>query len=159
MPRVHPLKRYDARIAGDRLMQLAVPGIDANDPGSATCQKNMGEAAGRSADIETEMSGGIEAEGYESCSQLDTAARDPRIGRRGFDHSVRTNRRRRFADDFPIGTHESGRNGFLRLGSARKKLAPNQRDIGARVRSEFFCHGLCSSDWSGAATGLTPLAS
>src|SRR5208282_208626 len=158
MPRVDPLERYDARIAGDRLMQLAVPGIDANDFGGAAREKNMGETAGRGADIETKLVSRIEAEGIESCGQLDTAARDPRIGRRGFDHSVRPNRRRRFADDFPIGTHESGRNGFLRLGSARKKLAPNQRDIGARVRSEFFCHGLCSSDWSGAATGLTPLA-
>jgi len=102
------------------------------------------------------MSSGIETEGIESSGQLHAAARDPRIGRRGFDHSVRPNRRRRFADDFPIGTHESGSDGFLRLGSTRKKLAPNQRDIGALVHSGFLIHGLRSPNLAGVVSPDIP---
>jgi hypothetical protein len=121
-------------------MQLAVPGIDANDLSGAARQQNMGEAPRRGANIETNAPSGIEAEGIERGGKLDATARDPRIGLRGLDMRTGHERRGRLADDFAVGPHEPGGDGFLRLGSARKELAANKRDIGAPVRSGFLFH-------------------
>src|SRR5450631_3857134 len=114
--------RNDAGIIRDHRMQLAVPGIDANDLGRAACKKNMGKASGRGTDIETNSAKGIEAEGIESSRKLDTAARDPRVGRPGLNLGTHPNRRGRFADDFAVNPYESGGDSFLRLGAARKEL-------------------------------------
>ena len=84
--RIGPLARYDARIAGEiAACNWPCPTSTQTTFGRAAREKHMGEAAGRGADVETAMPGGIEAESIESSGELDAAARDPRIGRRGFD--------------------------------------------------------------------------
>ena len=102
------------------------------------------------------LPGGIEAEGIEGGGQLDAAARDPRIGRRRFDPGAGPDGFRSLADDFPIDTHETGGDGFLRLGAARKELAFHKRNIGAWLRNRFLFHGRRSPQFNRAMIRLTP---
>ena len=109
-----------------------MPAIHANDFGGAARQQNMGETARRGARVKTHASGGIEAESVERGGKLNAAARHPRIGGGGFYLGPWRDWLGGFADDFPIGPHKTGRDRFLRLGSAWKELAFDKRNIGAR---------------------------
>ena len=69
-------------------MQLAAPDIDRIDAPRAAREQHVGEAAGRSADIEADAPRRIEAEMIERGGELQPAARDPRMLGVGFEHRI-----------------------------------------------------------------------
>ncbi len=73
---VRPFHRHDARIAAERLGQLAAADIEGVDAGGAALQQDVGEAAGRGADIERDQPPRIDLERVERGRQLVTAAAD-----------------------------------------------------------------------------------
>ena len=79
MARVQPFVDDDARILPQLPGELAVADIDRIDPRGAARQQHVGEAAGRGADIEGDLSVDRDREMIERVSQLDAAPRDPRM--------------------------------------------------------------------------------
>ena len=67
--------------------------------GCAARQQDMGEAAGRGADVEGLFSGRIDGEVVERRRELDAAARNPRIGRAGVSCGGKRHRFGRLGDD------------------------------------------------------------
>ena len=79
--RVDAFERADARVGRKARIELSVADIDGDDLRRAARQQDVGEASGRSADIEADEARGIEPEGVERSDKLDAAARRPGVGR------------------------------------------------------------------------------
>jgi hypothetical protein len=67
-------------------MQLPVADVDRDDARSAALQQNVGEAAGRGADVGRVETGRIDAECVEAVRKLVAAARD--VGLPGIDREL-----------------------------------------------------------------------
>ena len=74
--RVQAFEQRDARIRGERRIELPVADIDRDDMRGAALQQHLREAAGRGAEVERRQAGRIEAEGIEAGDQLQRRARD-----------------------------------------------------------------------------------
>ena len=72
---VQALDHRYTRVAANIGMDLAMADIDRRDMGSAALEQDLGEAAGRGADVERFTAGGIEAEMIEPANQLERGAR------------------------------------------------------------------------------------
>ena len=79
--RVDPLEHDDAGIAPQLPVELAVADVERDDPRRAAAEQDVGEAAGRGADVEREASGHLDAEDVERVRELDAAASDVRMVR------------------------------------------------------------------------------
>src|ERR1700722_7071631 len=86
----HPVVGAKARV------ELTAPAVDGVNDARAARDENIGEAAGRGADIETDEALRIELERFERRRELDAAARGPGMRRFGFDRSIGVNHRRGF---------------------------------------------------------------
>ena len=117
-------------------MQLAVTDVDRDHLPCATGEQNMGESAGRGADVEADRAPGIEAEMIERGGKLHPAARDPGVGRLRAQHGVGGNLVGGLADRDIVGDDPAGRDGGLRLGPALEQAALDQQAIGAHA----LCH-------------------
>ena len=83
VPGVGVLNDRDARIAPDLPVQLAVADVERDHVGGAALQPDVGEAAGRGADVERDASGGIDGKDVERVRELDATAAHPRMIRTG----------------------------------------------------------------------------
>ena len=79
--RVRPLEHDDARVVAQPLVQLPVADVDGDHARGAALQQDVGEAAGRGADVEAVEARRIDAERVERVRELLAAARDVRRGR------------------------------------------------------------------------------
>ena len=79
-PGVRPLHRDDPRIAAQRLGELAAPDVEGVDAARAALQQDVGEAAGRRADVEADAARRVDLERIERGGQLVAAAADVRLG-------------------------------------------------------------------------------
>ena len=114
-------------------MQLAVADVDRDHlPGTAG-EQNMGESAGRGADIEADRAPGIEAEMIERGGKLHPAARHPGVRRLRPQHRVGGHLVGGLADRDIVGDHPAGRDGGLRLGPALEQAALDQQAVGAHA--------------------------
>ena len=86
--RVEAFERADARVRREARIELSAADVDRDDVRRAAREENVGEAAGRGADVEAGEARGIEPEGVERGRELDPAARDVRMGRFGLDRRV-----------------------------------------------------------------------
>ena len=69
--RVEALKRADARVRCEARIELGAADVDGDDLRRATREQDVGEASGRSADIEADEARWIEREGVERRGELD----------------------------------------------------------------------------------------
>jgi hypothetical protein len=96
-------------------VELRPPDVERDHLGGAALEKDVGEAAGRGADVETASAGGIDAEGLERVVELVAAPRDePRL--------LGELERCRFVDLLPglvEPGHPPGHDERLRLGAGR----------------------------------------
>ena len=88
----------DARIGAQPPVELSASDVERDHVSGAALQQDVGEAAGRGADVERTLAGRIDAEGVERVRQLDAAAADVRMIRhRDFNPRVRGDGRRRLS--------------------------------------------------------------
>ena len=78
-PGVRPLERHHPLVAPKPIGELAPTDVDGIDPRGAALEQDVGEAAGRRADVERDQSGRVERERVERGDQLVAAARDVRL--------------------------------------------------------------------------------
>ena len=76
---VRPLHRDDAGVGAERFGELSAAHVESVDPARAALQQDVGEAAGRGADIERDEPGRVDPEGVERRRQLVAAAADVRL--------------------------------------------------------------------------------
>jgi hypothetical protein len=108
-------------------VQLTAPDIDGMDATGVAFQQHLRKSAGRSADIETEAAGRIEAEMVQRRRQFDPAARNVRMCRRGADGCIDRDLVRRLANDGIPGVNEAGFDCRLGLGAAVEQAALSRR--------------------------------
>ena len=72
----------DPRVAGERVGELAPPDVDGVDAGGAALEQDVGEAAGRRADVEADEPRRVDAERVERGGELVAAAADVRVALR-----------------------------------------------------------------------------
>ena len=125
----------DARILAEAPIELALPDIDRVDPSRAALQVNVGEPAGRRADIDGDRPGDVEPERIESARQLVAPARD--VLRAGIDRNVRIlcHGRGRPVGAATIDPHRARQDEGLRALAARRELALHQQ----LVKAYPFC--------------------
>ena len=120
-------------------MQLAATDIHGIDSPRAACEEDLGEAAGRGADIEADAAARIkhriEAEVIERGRELHPAARHVRVRRLGAQHRIGGDFLRRLRDDNLIRRHAAGGNGGLRFGAALEQAALDEQPIDANAAS------------------------
>ena len=92
--RIDALERAHARVGGEARIELAAADVDRDHLRRAARKQDVGEAAGRGADVEADEARGIEREGVERGGELDPAARGPGVGRLGLDRARRRPRPR-----------------------------------------------------------------
>ena len=76
---VQALDRVHPRVGGERRRELAVADVDGPDLGGAAGEQDLGEAAGRGAEVERDGARRVEAEDVERVHELQRAARDPGV--------------------------------------------------------------------------------
>ena len=81
--RVRPLEHGHARVVAEPLVQLPVADVERDHARGAALEEDVGEAAGRRADVEAVEPGRVDAERVERVRELVPAARDVR--RRALD--------------------------------------------------------------------------
>ena len=87
--RVDAFADDDARIAAQPPVELPAADVERDDAGGAAPQQDVGEAAGRCADVERAASARIDGERIERARELHAAAPDVRmVGRRKLDPRV-----------------------------------------------------------------------
>ena len=79
MAGIQTLAQNNARVLAQLPGELAAADIDRIDLGGAAGEQHIGEAAGRSADVEADPTRGIDAEMIERMGELQPAARDPGV--------------------------------------------------------------------------------
>ena len=111
-------------------VELVAADIDGVDMGGIPPQQHVGEAAGRSADIEAGQAGGVEAEGVERRRELETAAGDVGVGGRGLDPRIRADRVRGTCDEAAVGPDQAGLDRRPRLRPAAEMPVLDQEPVG-----------------------------
>ena len=108
--RVDPLEHDDAGIAPQLPVELAVADVERDDPRRAAPEQDVGEPAGRGADVERETSGHVDAEDVQRVRELDAAAADVRMVRLDQRHvGVRARPGcRPWRRPLPFDAHQSG---------------------------------------------------
>ncbi len=76
VPRVDVLHHDHTRILAQTLVELRPADVERDHLGGAALEEDVGEAAGRGADVEAAPAGGIDAEGLERVVELLAAPRD-----------------------------------------------------------------------------------
>lgn len=135
LARVHPLVHHDARVLTQAPIELTLAHIDRMDAFRAALQQDIGEAAGRRADIDRHLSGDVEPESLERASQFVSATRD--IARTGVDHELRIlcDRGRGTVRAAAIDADGASEDERLRALTARRKLTLHQE----LVEAYAFC--------------------
>ena len=80
--RVDALEHDHARVVAEPRVQLAVADVERDHARGAALQQDVGEAAGRGAEVEAVEPGGVDAEAVERVGELEPGARDVRRRRR-----------------------------------------------------------------------------
>ena len=113
-------------------VELAMADVDGVDAPRAARQQHIGEAAGRSADIETIEAMRIEPESVERRRELDAAARDPGMGRARCDRArPAATPSEGLRKTTPSTDTRPGLDRRLRAGAARKMAKFDKDDVGA----------------------------
>ena len=120
-----------APIRAQSRRELAVADVDGGDPARAARQQNVGEAAGRSADVEAIAAARIEPERVERRLQLDAAARGPGMGGARLDERAGSDAFGRLAQDDAVDRHQPRADRRLGARAARKMAKFDKGDIGA----------------------------
>ena len=111
MASIDPFARDYARIAAKLPRELAVPDIERDDAGRAPPQQHIGEAAGRSADVERAAARDIDLEAVKRMRKLDASAADiGMIGRDQFDLGSLPHERACFRHRLTVHSHLSREN-------------------------------------------------
>ena len=118
-------------IGGEARVELAVADVDRHDRARAALEQDVGEAAGRGADVEAGEAVRIEVEGDQRGGELDAAARGPRMRRARLDVRVLGERVGGLAHGLAVGADQPG--GDRRLGArpAGEQSAFDEKKIGA----------------------------
>ena len=77
-PAVGPLHADDAAVAAEHLGKLSTAHVESVDAACAALQQDIGEATGRRADVERDLTGRVDPERFERGGQLEAAAADVR---------------------------------------------------------------------------------
>ncbi len=142
---VHAFVDVNARVSAQPPVQLAVADIERDHARRAALQQDVGEAAGRGADVQGAFARRVHAEVVEGMRQLDAAAADVRMIRHR-DLEVRAigDGRAGFRDDLAVDSHAAGHDqGSCTLAGGRKP-AFHERDIEAGL-----------SRWHASSSGAT----
>ena len=143
-PSVHPFERTHARIGGEVLVELPVADVDGDDAPRPALQQDVGEAAGRGADVEAGEARGIEGEGVERGGELEAPARNVRMGRLRLDRRTVADLGRGFAQNLAVDPDEPGGDRRLGAGAAREEASLDEGDVGA-----FRHHMKLRANWMG----------
>ncbi len=96
----------DARVVAQPPIELSVADVERDDARRAALQQDVGEAAGRGADVECQPAGDDDPEHVERVGELDAAAPHVRvIGRHQLDARVRRDRGARLRRDLSVHGH------------------------------------------------------
>ena len=117
-------------IAPDFPIELAVADVERDHARRAPAEEDVGEAAGRGADVERKTAGHVDPEPVERVRELDAAASDIRMIR--LDQRqirVRINRRAGFGHDFAIHADETSEDQRARAFARRHQAPRDQRRI------------------------------
>ena len=89
VPGVESIVDDDPRIAGDTVRELPSTDVDRVDPSGVPLQQDVGEAAGRGAGVEADLSGWVDRERVEGRRELGSAATHVGLGGDELDREVR----------------------------------------------------------------------
>ncbi len=129
-PNVRLLQRHHLGPAAQARMQLVAADVDREDAARAAREQDLGEAAGRGADIEADATRDVDRQPVERMGELDPAARDPGKGGLGRERGIDRDRLGGFAHGRAVGGDVAGRDGGLRLGAAVEQAARHQQKVG-----------------------------
>ena len=118
-------------MAAQRRMQLLAPDIDRKHEGGAAREQHLGEAAGRCADVETDVALDVDGILLQRARKLDAAPRDKGMRGLGLQHGVGGNGFGWFCHRLFVGHHEAGFDGGPRPRAAFEQAAFDQQHIGA----------------------------
>ena len=129
LARVHALVDDDARVLAQAPIELALPDVDGVHARGSALQQHIGEATGRRADVDGDLSGHVEAERVEGTGQLVTTARD--VLGTGVDGElgVFRDRRRRPVGATSVNTHRARQDECLSALAAWRESALHQELI------------------------------
>lgn len=117
---VRALPYGDASVNAEPVGELAVTHVDGDDVGGASLEETVGEAPGRSAEIEASQGADVDAEVVERAGELDAPSRDVRvIGRAEVDDRVVRDERARLVD--PLPGHADVAREHQRLGARSRR--------------------------------------
>ena len=137
LPDIGLLHRHQLGMAVQRGMQLVAPDIDGEHQAGAIGEQYFGEAAGRCADVETDVILDFERILLERARELDAAARNIGMRRLGAQDGVGGDALRRLQHRLVIGGHDGrlrsrpGRAPGSRTGRARPATCPRACGEGA----------------------------
>jgi hypothetical protein len=116
-------------------VELPVPDVDGIDTGRAALQQDVGEAAGRGADVERDAIPRFDLEMIECMGELDPAARDVRHSRcPDLEREIRRHRLARLVEAPLAGKDPPGEDQRLCLGPAVGEAALEEQLIEAAAR-------------------------
>ena len=123
-------RTIDAGIAPQLPIELAVADVQRDDARRPAAKQDVGEAAGRGADVERETAGHLDPEDIQRVRELDAAAADVWMVR--FDERdvrVGCDRRAGLGDDLAVDADEPGEDQRPRALARRGHPARDQRGI------------------------------
>src|SRR5580700_6479903 len=123
------LHRDDIAAAAQARMQLIAADVDGVDAACAAQCQNLGEAAGRGADVEADAPRHVEMKMIERGCKLDPATRHVRMLGLGRDDRGGRNCLRRLAYRHAVGGHQARGNRSLGAGAALEQAARDQQAI------------------------------
>src|ERR1700678_4536461 len=118
-------------MAAQRRMQLLAPDIDGEHPAGAVGEQHLGEAAGRRADVETDVILDVERMSLQRARQLDAAARDIGMRRLRAEFGVGGDKLGGFQHRSVVGDDQTGFDRGLGAGPAFEQPALDQQQVRA----------------------------
>ena len=125
------LHRNDLGMAAQRGMQLLAPDVDGKHQAGAVGEQHFGEAAGRGADVETDVILDLDRILLQRARQLDAAARDKGMRGLRLQHGIGGNGLGRLRDRLVVGGDEARFDRGLRPRPAFEQAALDQQQIRA----------------------------
>ncbi len=130
-PRVRPLEHGHARIGAQPRVQLAVADVERDHARRAALEQDVGEAAGRGADVDAVEAGRVDAEPVEPVRELLAAARDVRTA---VSCTVSSASSSTWCPGLVVAGHETGHDERLRLRPRLREPALDEEDVEALPR-------------------------
>ena len=123
--------------AASSRVELAPPDVDGDHGLRASLEQDVGESAGRGADVETDEPARIERKGVEGGGEFHAAPRSVGVRRVGFDRGAVGDPVRRLAQRLAADTDEPGGDRRLRPRPAHKEAALDENDVRALAHEDL----------------------